>query len=716
MSAQCANRVPEKKTPASFHDRKSHAEAMTLSFLAENSLPLSLIPKLIKFAQEMARDDKALKSISMERQTGTYKLKEGLALVIHKKLINNLRQNKFSMNIDEATSNNNHKVFTILVSYFCENVKQVVIDQYESVTLTTGSSTAMYECIAELLERDDIPCENLISCLTDSANAMRGCNAGLQVLLRDRKVPHLIDIGGDVCHHFHNISKKFCGYFDHTVERLMDDLYRDHKFHQDLRVYLREICLILQIPYQTPRERAGHRWLSVLDVAQGNLAMFDAFTVLYAAWLPKDVKSSHMDAVNQLVASVSSAGQKRITEIRKACEKRVWSKDGRRRKQRIAEKIFMQRDLTLSLLHMYCSILPIFKSAILSFEQKVPMVHRIHDDIIDVTKKFLSVFLCPEKIADLSAPALKALNVHDEALQRPLGDIFIGKEAEKIISKWQQKVSTQTELMKTHMANVPVTQCEPENACSAFRKKVRKAYIETGAYLLGKLPLENKVLRLLSATDPRALGHPAAGKALRKLGAQFPTIALNQDAFTIECMQLAVDKKLPVWSKEQRLDSWWAAVFEDGHYPELSKLVKAALSIFTAPHVECAFSLMNNLITHKRARLDISTFSAYQAVQYNLKASNTITLEKFHREDIIYTPVDKSLAYHMQTAYGRHSAKQTAAQSRKKAVSAALEVQPVPKKAKSNVHELAKKIKTQMVKKRKGTTQGQRLAKRTRIS
>ena len=105
MSAQCANRVPEKKTPASFHDRKAHAEAMTLSSLAENYLPLSLILKLIKFALEMARDDKALKSISMQRQTETHKLK-GLALVIHKKLINNLRQTKFSMNIDEATSNN----------------------------------------------------------------------------------------------------------------------------------------------------------------------------------------------------------------------------------------------------------------------------------------------------------------------------------------------------------------------------------------------------------------------------------------------------------------------------------------------------------------------------------------------------------------------------------------------------------------------------------
>ena len=291
-----------------------------------------------------------------------------------------------------------------------------------------------------------------------------------------------------------------------------------------------------QIPYQTLRKWAGHRWLSVRDVAQGNLAMFDAFTVLYAAWLTKDVKSSHMNVANQLVASVSSAGQMRIVEIRKACEKWVWSKDGRSRKQRITEKIFMQRDQTLCLLHMYCSILPIFKSATLTFEQKVPMVHRIHDDDIDVTKKFLSPFLCPEKITDLSASVLKTLNVHDEAVQRPLGDIFIGKEADNIVSKWQQKVSTPTELMKTHMANIPVTQCEPENACRAFRKMFRKANADTGAYLLGKLPLENKVLRRLSATDPRALGHPAAGKALWKLGAQFPTVALNQDAFTVECM------------------------------------------------------------------------------------------------------------------------------------------------------------------------------------
>ena len=43
------------KEPVSLEDRQSHAEARTLSFITEHSLPLDLVPELIKYAQDLGR-------------------------------------------------------------------------------------------------------------------------------------------------------------------------------------------------------------------------------------------------------------------------------------------------------------------------------------------------------------------------------------------------------------------------------------------------------------------------------------------------------------------------------------------------------------------------------------------------------------------------------------------------------------------------------------
>jgi hypothetical protein len=57
-------------------------EAFTLSFIAENSLPLVMAPKLIQYAKESSRDKKALDMVELERTTASYKLREGLGLVL----------------------------------------------------------------------------------------------------------------------------------------------------------------------------------------------------------------------------------------------------------------------------------------------------------------------------------------------------------------------------------------------------------------------------------------------------------------------------------------------------------------------------------------------------------------------------------------------------------------------------------------------------------
>ena len=165
----------------SVSDRKYHLEAYILSFVAENSLLLSAVPKLIEFSQ--SRDPKALSEFKMNRTAASYKLKHGLSVYVCKIVVDCRKKYPFSISIDEYTSNVSQKLFSILVSYFDIEIGESVGQHYESVSLMEVNAKSLLECICNCFIKDDIPFENLVSDLSDSTNYMRGKRRGLEKLL-----------------------------------------------------------------------------------------------------------------------------------------------------------------------------------------------------------------------------------------------------------------------------------------------------------------------------------------------------------------------------------------------------------------------------------------------------------------------------------------------------------------------------------------------------
>ena len=172
-------------------DRKHHLEAYVISFMVENSLPLSSVPKFIEFAKNLARDHKALSELKMNRAAASYEI------------VDAMKSYSFSINIDECISNNHHKVFSVLVSYFDEMLGLSVVQHYKSVSVIEVNALTLFENTCKLFQDDQIPFENLVSDLSDSTTYMRGKKSGLEKRLRD-KAPQLLNIDGDCYHHVHN--------------------------------------------------------------------------------------------------------------------------------------------------------------------------------------------------------------------------------------------------------------------------------------------------------------------------------------------------------------------------------------------------------------------------------------------------------------------------------------------------------------------------------
>ena len=674
----CNQRTVETKPSVSFVDRKSHAEARTLSFAAEHTLPLTLVPHLIKYAQEMAQDSKTLNSLSMERTTAAYKLRDGIGAALHRRLVNDLRASKFSMNVDECMSSAHEKVFSVIVSYFSEEEKCTVFKHYMSIPMTVVNAETLHKCIISSFEKDGIPLSNLISVLSDSANYMRGKTSGFETRLR-ATCSHLLDIDGDVCHHVHNIVKSFCGYFNSQVESLDDDLFTDFKWSPDLREFLEEICTLLEMTCQVPKQRIPHRWLSVFDITLPNLNMMNALIVFYWAWMPPNDRDAYKVFVDNIVDPLSREARNAIKEIQSKLRVKKLTEDGKKRKQRIVEKIFYQKSKTSLFMGLYLDLLPLFKSFVLMFEQKEPMMHRLHDEQIDLVKTFLACFIKPECLKSLSAKQLADLDVTQSHIHLNVRLMYVGSKAEKTLKTLGQSTLREE-----------------------FLQQVKCAYIATATYMLRKIPLENKLLQCLSAIDPKAQGHSVTFKSLVALQSYFPTVLTSEEeehCYKEECRALQMNELLPdvqIDGKDRRADQWWAEIFATGSYPSLSSVVKACLSICTGPQVEQSFSLMNNIITRTSNRLDVQTYAAVMAIKYDLKAKGKTALQLYHREDTQKDPVDKGVAFYLQTAYSRYKRKLSSIQKEKEEKRTAMKVgKPLPPK-KQQVHSMAASINKQI--------------------
>ena len=231
-------------------DCKYHLEAYIISFVVKNYLLVSPVPKYIEFAKNLARDHKALSEMKMNRTAASYKL-VGLNVYERKKIIDAMKSNPFSININECTSNNHHKVFSILVSYFDEILGLSVVQHYKSVSMIEVNALTLFQTTCKLFQDDQIPFENLVSDLSGSTNYMHGKKSGLEKRLQD-KAPQLLNVDGDCCHHVHNSIKNFCQPFDNLVETFIDDIHIDKKLSTDIRDVLKEICFLLNIPFRMP--------------------------------------------------------------------------------------------------------------------------------------------------------------------------------------------------------------------------------------------------------------------------------------------------------------------------------------------------------------------------------------------------------------------------------------------------------------------------------
>ena len=614
-------------------DRIVNSEAMLLSFMAENNMPFTAAPKIIDLAKALARDKKALDSLHMNDTTASYKTRLGLGLTIKDKLIKSLKEHHFRLNMDEATSENSLHVLTVLVSYYSHIQNKVVVSHLMSIELIKVDSASIFQCINKFLNENNIPWTNLVSVLTDSCNVMRGKKTGVETRLRE-KAPHLLDIDGDCCHHIHNAGKKISEAFEKLAEGVFRSIHSDFQWSSDFRDYLKELCAIMNVTYGMPDNYVATRWLSVFNVAKDLLRMLDVYTLFYINFV--DDRNLYQCLVSDILRrmEISQESRDRIKALNAQIRKKQLTADGRARKSKIVDAIFYRRKYFLAIVHFYLAIFAQLQKYVLLFQRKEPMIHRLHDELVELLRHFMASCIRPSAIPT-DEKELAQTDIDDTKIWLKDEQIFVGSITKKILSEM------------------------PKKDAVAFLEKSKQAYSACLKCLLKKLPIQNELLMCCSAIDPvvQTSRDDRLLTSLQRLS-ELVTNVLDDhehDEYSQQCRKYILDQSIPQVKEGERIDEWWCKVFARPGYDCLAKIIKALLSCFHGPQVESSFSSMKNIMNCKTSRMNLPTFDAKQTIRYELASAEKSAVQYFQREDIVFSPVNKELTANMKKAHLRHT-------------------------------------------------------------
>ena len=192
--------------------------------------------------------------------------------------------------------------------------------------------------------------------------------------------------------------------------------------------------------------------------------------------------------------------------------------------------------------NLFLSVLPLFRSFILTFEQKEPLIHRLRRSLIENLCAFLGCFMKFEVINDTSYNKLNSIDISSNL--RKLKTFYAGDKNEKLISS-SRKIKIQKEIV------------------TDFYKKLRTAYVTAAAYIKKKHAVNNPLLKSVCALDPKLRQSSLTHENLLNLKPYFETFLSNDcGEFSTEIQKYVTDSELPLPEETGRLDIWWNKVFK----------------------------------------------------------------------------------------------------------------------------------------------------------
>ena len=207
--------------------------------------------------------------------------------------------------------------------------------------------------------------------------------------------------------------------------------------------------------------------------------------------------------------NVTEASKSELLNMQKnlAEKHRNATKKGKARKIKIIKTLLYSSKRVSLLTSIYLTVLPLFKSFVMLFQQEKPLIHKIYFEQVSIIKNFLSYFVKPDVlVACKTGKQLKKCNLSPNSLlpkKTAYCLLLVGNLAKKLVTKGAVN----------------------DDVVNKFLDETFAAYQSCGEYIQKKLPLENEALKKFSVIDPKIVTSP--NKLVLKWFNDIPAVLVN---------------------------------------------------------------------------------------------------------------------------------------------------------------------------------------------
>lgn len=243
------------------HKKAKDAELKMIMFLHEHNLPFLLMGHLPSLVRSVCPDSKIAENVKCSRTKATAITKDCLAPEAKEEICRRVKDNVYSLIIDETTDIDTKKSLAIIIRFFDEKKMNVVDKFLGLVKLEAADAENIHKTVLKCLEDVGIPLANMIGFAADNASVMMGNIRGVQARFREM-VPHIFVLGC-VCHSFHLCASAVANKLPKSIEDFARSVY-NHFSNSSKRIEeLAECQTFVNLKPHKMLRPSQTRWLSL---------------------------------------------------------------------------------------------------------------------------------------------------------------------------------------------------------------------------------------------------------------------------------------------------------------------------------------------------------------------------------------------------------------------------------------------------------------------
>lgn len=306
--SKISNDCTQPKISAAFdkycpvEEKTKSFEIWLTTFLAEHNVAFNSIDHLVA-GLKLHLSDSIVQSMKLGRTKATAIINNVVGKVHKAEIEQDLRNEKFSLLIDESTDRGTIKSVCICVRYNVGNAIKTkllslveVFNKNDFDSANEGATAQhLYDCVMKVIKDANISEENLIGFASDGCNTMMGVNNSFSSRLK-QNFPGIM-ILKCICHSLHICASKACEKLPRMCEDLARDVHAYFKNSSKRQCQFTEFQIFCNAKPHRILRPSQTRWLSLLSVVNRIVEQWDALKLFFnSQWQEhKTLASEHIN-------------------------------------------------------------------------------------------------------------------------------------------------------------------------------------------------------------------------------------------------------------------------------------------------------------------------------------------------------------------------------------------------------------------------------------